>query len=264
MIFRDSQKKTLTAGIAFLAMFIFLNYLGGLKPIKSFLYGVFQYPQIYVSKSAFFLNNAVSYIYEIKNLSRENSKLLIENNNLKAEILEFKEIKHENGLLRSVLNLPIARERPLVDAAIIGKDPYFFSNTITIDKGSDFKISAGMDAVDGSGFLIGKVAEASSSVSLIRTIFDNSLAVSAIDQDTRVQGILKNDLSDGLILDMVSQAEKVEVNDIIIAFLTGNKSVLPIAKVVSVEKIPNKSFQKIKLSPLADFKKIEKIFIVLK
>lgn len=264
MIFRDSQKKTLIASIAFLAMLVFLNYIGGLKPIKNFLYEIFRYPQACAAKAAFFLNNAVSHIYEIKDLSRENSKLLIENNSLKTEISEFKEIRHENDLLRAVLNLPIARERSLVDAAIIGKDPYFFSNIITINKGADFKISVGMNAVDSNGFLIGKVAEVNSSVSLIRAIFDSSSAVSAIDQETRVQGIVKNDLSDGLIFDMVSQTEKVEENDTIIAFLTGDKAVLPIAKVVSVEKFPNKSFQKIKLSPLSDFKKMEKIFIVLK
>lgn len=264
MIFRDSQKKILIYIIALLAIFVFLYNNSGLGPVKKFSYVFFKSPQSYASKAAFFLNNIASYIFEAKNLSGKNSRLLAENNNLTAEISELKEIKRENDLLRSVLNLPIARERVLIDAAIIGKDPYSFSNVIIIDRGSDARIGLGMDAVDSNGFFVGKIIEAASSVSQIRTMLDSSSAISAVDQETRVQGIVKNDLSDGLVFDMVSQNEKIEADDTIIAFWSGNESVLPIAKVVSVEKSPNKLFQKIKLSPLADFKNMEKIFIIIK
>lgn len=264
MIFRDSQKKILIAAIFLVPVFIFLNNTGGVRRLKDFSYGMLKNPQSYAAKAAFFLNNAAGYLREAKNLSRENSRLQKENNDLKVEVSKFKETKRENELLRSVLNLPIAREHSLADAAIIGKDPYFFSNTIIINRGSDFQISAGMDAVDSSGYFIGKVAEAGASVSKIRTIFDSFSSVSAIDQETRVQGIVKYDLNDGLMLDMVSQLEKVEEKDTIIAFFKESAATLPIAKVLSVEKFPNKPFQKIKLSPLADFNKLEKVFIVIK
>lgn len=264
MVFRASYKKTLISGIAVIAVFIFLYANGGFKSISRSSYGILKYSQAYAAKAAFFLNNAVSYIGKIKNLSNENARLSDENNNLKAEISGFKEVKHENEMLRSVLNLPIAREHSLIDASIVGKDPYFFSNVIIVDRGSDFGVGEGMDVVDSNGFFVGKVAEASASISKIRTIFDNSSSISAIDQETRTQGIIKYDLSDGLILDMVSQTENVAVNDTTIAFLSGNSLALPIAKVVSVEKFPNKPFQKIKLFPLSDFKKMEKVWIVIK
>ncbi len=264
MIFQDSQKKILFAAIFLIPVFIFLNNTGGVNRLKDFSFGLLKDSQSYAARAAFFLNNASGYFREVKNLSRENSRLQKENNDLKVEISEFKETKRENDLLRSVLNLPIAREHSLVDAAIIGKDPYFFSNTVIINRGRDFHISAGMDAVDSGGYFIGKVAEADASVSKIRTIFDGFSSVSAIDQETRVQGIVKYDLNDGLMLDMVSQLEKVEENDTIIVFFKENAATLPIAKVLSVEKFPNKPFQKIKLSPLADFNKLEKVFIVIK
>lgn len=264
MIFRDNPKKILFACILMLAIFIFLYAAGGIEPIKKSLYGFFNRPQSYAAKAAFFLNNLASYVYEARDLNKENIRLLSENNNLKAEIIKIKEVSRENVLLRSILNLPIGREHSIIDAAVVGKDPYSFSNVIIIDRGSDSMAGIGMDVVDGSGFLIGKIIEAGSSVSQVRTILDNSSAISAIDQETRVQGIIKNDLSDGLIFDMVSQTEKVEENDTIIAFFSGSSSVFPIAKVTSVEKFPNKPFQKIKLSPLADFKNMEKVFIIVK
>lgn len=264
MIFRNNQKKFLIAGILMLAIFVFLYFSGGISPIKKSLYGFISRPQSYAAKAAFFFNNIISYVYEARNLSGENARLSAENNNLKAEIFELKEMRHENELLRSVLNLPIVREHSLIDASVIGKDPYFFSNVVIVNRGTDFQVNTQMDAIDSSGFLIGKVIEADSSVSKIRTIFDNSSMISAVDQETRVQGVIKNDLSDGLIFDMVSQTEKVEENDTIITFLSGSASVLPVAKVASVEKFPNKPFQKIKLIPLADFKNMEKVFIVIK
>lgn len=264
MIFRESQKKTLIAGVALLAIFIFLYNAGGLKSIKNYSYELFKYPQSYAAKAAFFLNDAVFYVYRIKDAIKENSRLLEENSGLNAEISKLKEVKRENDLLRAVLNLPVVRDHSVVDAAVIGKDPYFFSNIITVDRGTDSRISVGADVMDSSGFFIGKVIKADSSVSQIRTILDSASAVSAIDQETRVQGIIKNDLSDGLIFDMVSQTEKVDAGDTVIVFLSGNDLTLPIAKVVSVEKFPNKPFQEIKLSPLADFKNMEKVFVIIK
>ncbi len=264
MVFRDNQKKTLITGVVFLVIVVLLAFTGGLTSIKEYSYGLFRHPQSYAAKAAFFLNNIVSYVSEVRNLSAENPRLMAENNSLKVEIVKLKETKRENELLRAVLNLPLVREYSITDAAVIGKDPYFFSNIIIVDRGSDSRIGAGMDVIDSSGFLIGKILEADASISKIRTILDSSSSISAVDQETRVQGIIKNDLSDGLILDMVSQTEKVEINDTIIAFLSGNELALPIAKVILVEKFPNKPFQKIKLSPLADFKNMEKVFIIIK
>lgn len=264
MKFRDNQTRVFIASIAVVGIIIFLNSTGMLKPFKEFSYWLFKYPQTLLSKSGFGLNNVFGSIFEMRDLQKRNSELAEENNRLKKEIVDLNELRYENNQLRNILDLPLVREHKLVDAGVIGKDPYGFLHSLTINRGSDDGINVGMDVIDTNGFFIGEINNVTSSTSHIRMITDSSSNISAIDQESRVQGVVKSDLNSGLIFDMVSQDERVEVGDTIIVSLTGGDTAEGIAKVVSTEKFPNKPFQKIKLAPLADLKNIGKVFVIIK
>jgi len=144
---------------------------------------------------------------------------------------------------------------------VVGRDPYGFSKVLSINRGSADGVRAGMAVIDSSGFFVGKISEVNSNISKITSAADPLSSIGAIDQETRVQGLVKSELNTGLIFDMVAQDNKVETGDTIIV-PPAEESVYPyaIAKVVSVEKFPNKTFQNIKISLLADVKNIEKVF----
>lgn len=244
---------------------VFLNTGGIAGSFKDFSYRIFRYPQNFFAGISFGANGVFKFFWEIKNLEKDKNYLTEENNSLKKEIFELKEARHENDLLRSFLNIPLIKKRTIVDAAVIGKDPYSFSNFLIINRGKEAGISAGMVVLDSNGFFIGKINEAASVTAKISTVVDTFGSVGGIDQESRVQGLVKNEMDSGLIFDMVAQDEKIEVGDtIIIAPSFGNDYSEPVAKVVSVEKFPNKPFQKIKLTLLADIKNVEKVFIILK
>lgn len=243
---------------------VFLGNRMGSNPLKIFSYELFRYPQNFLSSIGFGTNNVFKFLFEIKDLHNDKDALVEENNQLKKEVFELKEVKYENDLLRSALNLPAAKKRNLIDAAVIGKDPYSFSSFLIISRGSESGIKAGMTVVDSSGFFIGKISDAGHGTSKVSTVEDTVTSFSAIDEESRVQGLVKRELDSGLIFDMVLQDEKIETGDvIIIAPSSADFMPQPVAKVISVEKFPNKTFQNIKLLPLADIKNTEKVFVIL-
>lgn len=252
------------AAIILISAIIFLNnrnYLGFFKNKLSYF---FYYPEIIVSKITFSIKNSLRFIFEIKKAYNDNIGLADENNKLRKQISDLKETGNENRTLRNILNLPIAKEHSLIDGIVIGKDPYNFSDYLLIDKGSNAGISKNMVVIDQNGFYIGNIVDVSSNTSGVLLITDNRSAIGAVDQNTRVQGVIKNDRNIGLYFDMVLENADISIDDVIISLPTlASTSAYPVAKVISIEKYPNKTFQKITLLPLADMKKLEKVFILL-
>lgn len=252
------------AAIFFISAIIFLNNRNYLEPLKNKFSHLFYYPEIIVSKITFSIKDYFRFIFEIRKAYNDNINLIDENNKLRKEISDLKETDNENKTLRSILNLPIAKEHSLIDGVVIGKDPYNFSDYLLINRGSEAGVAKNMVVVDQNGFYIGNIVDVSQNTAGVLLVTDNRSAIGALDQNTRVQGLVKNDRNLGLYFDMVLENADVAIDDIIVSLPTEeNVDSIPIAKVISIEKYPNKTFQKITLSPLADMKKIERIFVLL-
>lgn len=259
-----NRKIKFIAAIIFIAVIIFLNNKNYLDSFKNKLSYFFYYPEAIVSKAAFYAKDSLRFVFEIRKAYDDKNVLSEENNKLMKRISDLKEAENENKTLRSILNLPLAKEHSFVDGTVIGRDPYNFSAYLLINRGSESGVKKEMAVIDQNGFYIGKITDVSANTAGVLLVTDNRSAVNAIDQNTRVQGLLKNDRTIGLYFDMVLQDAEVSADDIIVSSPTGESAaVYPIAKVVSVEKYPNKTFQKISLAALADMKKIEKVFIIL-
>jgi len=250
--------------VIFIAVIIFLNNRSYLEPFKNKFSYFFYYPEIFISRITFSLKDSLQFIFDIRKAYNDKISLTNENNKLRKEISDLKEVDNENKMLRNILNLPIAKEHSFVDGTVIGKDPYNFSDYLLINRGSSSGVRKDMGVVDQNGFYIGRIIDVSENTAGILLVTDNRSAVSAFDQNTRVQGLVKNDQNIGLYFDMVLEDAGINVDDMIVSLPVGSSgAVQPIAKVTSVEKYPNKTFQKITLTPLADIKSIEKVFILL-
>lgn len=248
--------------VIFILAVVFLNSANYLGPVKNVFYYFSRYPQSIIAGIGFKTERLFRFVVEIKNLYQDNANLTSENNLLISRISALKEVSRENEMLRKILNLPLARKYSLADAEIIGKDAYN-PDFILINRGSEVGIETGAGVIDASGFLLGKVAETNNYNSKIRLITDISSSIASLDQDSRAAGIVRGDLVEGLIFDLVPQDKAVNAGDIIISSESGNVSNLPVARVISAEKYPEKPFLKIKLSPLADLKNAEKVFVIL-
>lgn len=252
------------AAIFFIVIIIFLNNKNYLEAFKNKLSYFFYYPEIIISKINFSVKDSLRLIFEIRNAYDDKVLLMDENNKLRKQISDLKEVNNENKTLRNILSLPLIKEHSFVDGTIIGKDPYNFSDYLLINLGSEAGIGKDMAVIDQNGFYIGRIINVSANTAGVLLFTDRRSVISAIDQNTRVQGLVKNDQNIGLYFDMVLQDAEVNADDILVTLpVSGSIAAFPLAKIVSVEKYPNKTFQKVILSPLADMKKIEKVFILL-
>jgi rod shape-determining protein MreC len=68
----------------------------------------------------------------------------------------------------------------LVDAYIIARSSSDWTNTITINRGSNAGIEPGMCAITANGEVVGLVTEVGGNFAVIKTVLDSSLEISAM------------------------------------------------------------------------------------
>ena len=131
--------------------------------------------------------------------------LLAENEALRAQVAEMEEtarkadsMAKENQRLRDVLEMTGTHEDyKLVDAYIIGWSSTDWSNTLTINRGSDSGIAVGMCAITSDREVVGLVTEVAADFAVVKTVLDSSLEVSANIASSGYNGMVTGDYIEG-------------------------------------------------------------------
>jgi rod shape-determining protein MreC len=120
------------------------------------------------------------YIFRYEALKTENEMLKQQLAAMEEEIREADSLARENERYRELLKLKEAHEDyELVDAYIIARSSSDWSNTVTINRGSNAGIEVGMCAITANGEVVGLVSEVGGNYAVIKTVLDSSLEVSA-------------------------------------------------------------------------------------
>src|SRR5438874_115887 len=119
-------------------------------------------------------------LHRMNDLEDENKKLRAALDSLTAENAQFQQLKRENASLRALLKFQA--ERPDINgvlANVIGGDPSSTMEILTIDKGTQDGVTAGMAVVSSGGILVGQTKDAKTNRSTVLLIIDipSSLAV---------------------------------------------------------------------------------------
>ena len=124
--------------------------------------------------------NIHNYLFNYEMLAAENQELKSQLAEIQDEARDAESIKRENDRLRDLLELTKANEDyKLVDGYIIGRSSVDWTNSITINRGTSAGIAEGMCAITANGEMVGLVIEAGSNYSVIKTVLDSSLEISA-------------------------------------------------------------------------------------
>lgn len=140
---------------------------------------------------------------------RERSQELV---NLLAQ---YEEILKENKELRALLKLTDMYDMDTVAARVIGNTTNSWQNQVTIDKGSDDGIKAGLSVMGSSG-LVGQVIEVSKNTSQIRLLKDPQSAISVFIQSSRAEGTVRGALDGLLYLEDIDSEAEIIVGDLVI------------------------------------------------
>ncbi len=110
-------------------------------------------------------------IFQAGSLSTENARLRAQNARLRQEVLTSGDDRKRLQRLLAAENLPYAGNIPKVVAEVTSGSASDFESTVTLDKGTEAGVAAGMPVVGGGG-LVGSVIDAWATGSTVRLVTD--------------------------------------------------------------------------------------------
>ena len=139
-----------------------------------------------------------SYMFHFEALQAENIALKEQIAQMEDDARVADSVSRENDRLRALLNLLDAHEDyKTVDAYIIAWGSNDWSNTLTINRGTNAGIEEGMCAITANGEVVGLVIEVGTNYAVIRTVLDSSLGISATIASSGYNGMVQGNYTEG-------------------------------------------------------------------
>lgn len=148
-------------------------------------------------------------------------------------------------------------------AAVIGRQPSQWFDTMMINKGSLDGIQNDMGVITPQG-IVGKIIDTQPRYAQVLLISDRNSAIGAIVQRTRDEGVIQGIDSNALQLKYLPHDSQVSIGDLLVtsgmegSFTKG----LIIGHVENIEKGDGEMFLKIRTTVAVDVRKIEEVMII--
>ena len=207
-----------------------------------------------------------SYMFRYESLAAENEALKRQLAEIEDDIRNATAITKENQQLRALLGLKERDEAySFVDGYIIAWSSNDWSNTITINQGSNAGIQKDMCAVTANGELVGLVSEVGTNYAVIKTVLDSSIEISAIvsGYNGMVKGGYSTESPDKLRMNYLPSDATIHIKDQVV---TTGSTVYPrnlILGYVIDAGFDDAGVAKFALlEPAADIGSLEQVFVV--
>lgn len=202
-------KKNLIYALAVIGgIFLSSSFIPAARPLTT---AILKYPLVLIR---IFTTEAKGVIFYHKNLV-ENKRLKNENQLIRHKINSLREAHLENVRLTDLLKLQKKIPYKVIAARTIARSADNWSSLIVIDKGSGSGIKKDFVVLSYLG-LAGRVTEVSPLTSKVMLINDSNMAVSAIVQRSRQEGLVSGTLGNSLIMRYLPKDCDIKVSDIII------------------------------------------------
>ncbi len=266
--FSNRVKIVLLVAVLLAAGLGILSSLTGLSLPNMLVKGVLAPLRTGVSNLTVQAGKMYNYMFQYESLVRENEELKqqlaeLENDARKAQALE-----RENERLRDSLGLLSTREDfKLVDGYIISRSSGDWSNTFTINTGSNAGIAQGMCVITANEEVVGVVSEVGPNYAVVKSVLDPSLEISANIASSGYNGMVQGGYLTGhenlLRMDYLPTAAVIRNNDQVV---TSGSTVYPRNLILGY--VVDAGFDDIGvakfalLRPAADVGKLEQVFVV--
>jgi rod shape-determining protein MreC len=197
------------------------------------------------------------------NLINENQALREINVTLTDEVSRLREAQIENARLRDMLGIKRSTSYSMITTKIVEKSLHLMRNTITIDAGEADGVRQDMPLVSERG-LVGKVIATSEHYSVGQLLLNKDFRASAKDSRSRVDGIIRWEGGEYLLLKNVPKTFDVQPGDTVIT--SSYSSTFPpnieIGRVANVSDERGTLFKRIEVISGVDFIKLEEVFVI--
>ena len=269
--FKSRNFKVLIAlFIMLIALMLRASWTGGLSPAIEQVAGAVVAPFQKLSST---ISDGVSGFFRryarADEVAQENEALRSEINELRAQLVNYEEYKHENEELRKYLDIEYKEEHPdfeMTPAAVVARDPDSRFYSFTIDKGSLDGV-APYDPVVCADGLVGRVKEVGLTYSKVITILDVEIDVGAYDARTRDIGIVNGSVAlaaDGrCIMNYLPRESGAAQGDLVV---TSGGNLYPkglvIGKIARLDNAPGNISLYAEIEPTADIRNLTDVMVI--
>jgi rod shape-determining protein MreC len=209
-------------------------------------------------------------IAEIDGLRQENAQLRADNERLQAESRSAAELRRENEQLTGLLQLRNGLEYQTVAVSVIARESSEARRALTIDRGSDDGLAAGMVVISAGGALAGRIVEVGPNFAHVVLISDSTSTVIGQLLSSTATGKVIGQLGGALVMLDVDAAAAVTTGEEVftagIELEGGIRSPYPkgllIGRAVDVTRDPNEVVQTVFLEPASPLDRLEFLLVI--
>lgn len=261
---RANRPLYLLVCLLLVAGLIFASRAGLLSPVEGVIAVPLNAVSGFFNRIALSVSNAASDLAEIQSLRRRNAELEEALAQFQSELVELREIASDYQRLTDLLDYTTGvRNQQTVAADVVGVDQLSLFRTITINRGARDGITIGMPVVTGQG-LVGRVMDVTANASRVLLITDQSSAVSARLQNSRVEGSVIGLTSGNLRMTYIPLNATIQEGDLALTSGLGGK--LPpdivIGQVTSVRSLQSELYKEAEVRSLINFDTLEFVLVV--
>ena len=267
------SRYVLTFLVILCVVFLFVSYSTGfsggpLQTVANYVFVPMQKGLDYVGSNIAVSNeNAKSrseLVAENKKLQTKVDKLTTELNNIQLQQSELKQLQDLYKLNQQYSSYKTT------GAYVIAKGSSNWFDTFTIDKGTKDGIKVDMNVIAGSG-LVGIVTEVGKNYAVVRSIIDDTSNISGMIVDTNDNCIVSGDLktmtkSNEIDLTNLEDANNQVQNGAAVVTSNISDKYMPgilIGYVSSLKKDSNNLTKSGTVTPVADFKHLQEVLVIL-
>ena len=194
----------------------------------------------------------------------ENTALRADNERMRVQSLQAREIDEENRRLRRLLSLRDRLPLTTLTGEIIGREGGGWARSLTVNRGRTDGIAQQMPAIVPEG-LVGRVAQVRMSASVVQLLNDPTSTVGAVVQRTRTAGLIEGEPSGGLRFKfMARDGADVTPGDLIVTSGVGTlfPKGIPVGRVTAIEDKGSALFHFAVVAPAVDFARVEEVLLL--
>jgi len=257
---RTSSKKLLT-GLAFsFALLIIISSLTNFHftnviKLKFLDYSSYILKSFYMPLNTF--KNSGDNINNIFYVYRNNKNLIIENENLKSQLIEQKLIRKENIELRNLLNVKKENSYSFVTAKILSQSNFSFSHSMILSVGLDNNISINSPVIY-KNHLVGYISDVGNKSSRVTLITDINSKIPVLVLDKNIKFIMSGDNNNYLKLLNFGNTNLLENGDEV--YTSGDGGMYP--KGLMVGKVIKGSENQLVIEPSLTIGKLDYLQII--
>ena len=247
-----------------------VNTERGVPLLEAVTFGTFAEVQRAASSAVGSVREGWENYFALQQIRQENERLRQEVAQLRVGLQQERMVAQQTHTLQELLEFKASTEWQTTAAAVIGSGASPEFRTMTIDKGTQDGLLAGMAVIAPTG-VVGRIITASARASKVQLIIDASAGAGVIVERSRVNGVVSGvgmteeiEFRPGLIeLNYIPATSDVKTGDRVVT--SGTDGIYPkgfvVGEIQSVEK--EAGDLRIRVRPAVDFAALEAVLVVI-